>query len=221
MKFLITFYITHVEKLLKTHLEAMCMFLCNITHVKNLQLVWKRVGKLSKVWSNDLDHCILKLSTACTPNVFITKTSLPFMEKKHKELLHPSHATKAKGWLHVKILLNGVLGEGGEVGEARVLESMDSFVCWGKTNLFSKSHNNMPCSKPQTHPISKEHPYSRLSHLDVVMAHITIMFSFNTLHIYFTLKTGWNYKFYLMNMSWIRILCWIWLINMNMCIDVM
>jgi hypothetical protein len=49
LKFLITFYITHVEKLLKTHLEAMCMFLCNITHVKNLQLVWKRVGKLSKM----------------------------------------------------------------------------------------------------------------------------------------------------------------------------
>ncbi len=49
MKFLITFYISHVKKLLTTHLEAMCMFLCNITHVKNLQLVWKLVGKLSKV----------------------------------------------------------------------------------------------------------------------------------------------------------------------------
>lgn len=102
--------------LLKTHLEAMCMFLCNITHVKNLQLIWKRAGKLSKVWNNDLDHCILKLSTACTPNVFSTQTSLPFMEKEHKELLHPSHATKAKGWLHMKILLNGRAGSWGKQG---------------------------------------------------------------------------------------------------------
>jgi hypothetical protein len=46
MKLLITFYITHVKELLKTHLEAMCMFLRNTTHVKNLQLVWKPVGKL-------------------------------------------------------------------------------------------------------------------------------------------------------------------------------
>jgi hypothetical protein len=118
--------------LLKSHLEAMCVFLCNITHVKNLQLVWKRVGILSNTYVG----------------------IYPFMEKKHKELWHPSHATKAKGWLHVKILLNGVLGGGREVGEASILESMDSFVCWGKTNLFSKSHN-MPWSKPRTHPISK------------------------------------------------------------------
>jgi hypothetical protein len=61
----------------------------------------------------------------------------------------------------------------------------------------------------------KEHSYSRLSHLDVIMAHITIMFSFGKHHIYFTLKNGWNRKFYLMNMSWIKILCRIWLINMN------
>ncbi len=45
----------------------------------------------------------------------------------------------------------------------------------------------------------KEHPYSRLSHLDVVMAPITITFSFDKLHIYFTLKNGWNLKFHLIN----------------------